>query len=60
MGWDAIALMFPVLVVMYVRLAQREEQEMVAQLGAAYSAYAAATPAFFPRRRQAPGAQPAT
>jgi protein-S-isoprenylcysteine O-methyltransferase Ste14 len=44
--------MFPVLVVMYARLARREAREMTARFGAAYTAYAAHTPAFFPRFRQ--------
>ncbi|HUM67240.1 MAG TPA: isoprenylcysteine carboxylmethyltransferase family protein, partial [Chloroflexota bacterium] len=43
-------LMFPVLVVMYVRLAQREEREALAEFGEAYAQYAANVPAFFPRR----------
>ncbi len=51
-------LMFPVLVVMYVRLARREEQELLAQLGAEYAAYMAATPAFVPSRRPAPDVHP--
>jgi protein-S-isoprenylcysteine O-methyltransferase Ste14 len=42
-------LMFPVLVVMYVRLARKEEREALAEFGEAYSTYAAHTPAFFPR-----------
>ncbi len=41
--------MFPVLVVMYARLARREEREVAAQFGAEYADYAARTPAFFPR-----------
>lgn len=40
--------MFPVLVVMYVRLAKTEEREVRAQFGAEYDAYAARVPAFFP------------
>jgi methanethiol S-methyltransferase len=43
--------MFPVLVTMYVRLARREEREALARFGDAYARYAAATPAFVPRRR---------
>ena len=39
---------FPVLVVMYVRLARREEQEAMSQFGDAYLLYAKATPAFLP------------
>jgi protein-S-isoprenylcysteine O-methyltransferase Ste14 len=41
--------MFPVLVVMYVRLARREERETLATFAEAYAHYAANTPAFFPR-----------
>ena len=41
--------MFPVLVFMYVRLARREEREVLNEFGAAYRRYAARTPAFFPR-----------
>lgn len=43
--------MFPVLVVMYARLARREECEVAAQFGTEYAAYAARTPAFLPRWR---------
>jgi protein-S-isoprenylcysteine O-methyltransferase Ste14 len=42
--------MFPVLVTMYVRLARREERESLAAFGEEYARYAAATPAFIPRR----------
>jgi protein-S-isoprenylcysteine O-methyltransferase Ste14 len=41
-------LMFPILVIMYVRLAHREEREALAEFGEAYTRYAATTPAFFP------------
>lgn len=41
--------MFPVLVVMYVRLARREEREVRAEFGAAWEDYAARTPGFAPR-----------
>jgi len=41
--------MFPILVAMYVRLAQREEREIRETFGDAYARYAAATPAFVPR-----------
>jgi protein-S-isoprenylcysteine O-methyltransferase Ste14 len=41
--------MFPVLVVMYVRLARREEREVLKEFGETYARYAATTPAFFPR-----------
>jgi protein-S-isoprenylcysteine O-methyltransferase Ste14 len=43
-------LMFPVLMVMYVRLARREERDALAEFGEAYTSYATNTPAFFPRR----------
>jgi protein-S-isoprenylcysteine O-methyltransferase Ste14 len=41
--------MFPILVVMYVRLARREEREALQTFGEGYARYAAQTPAFFPR-----------
>ncbi len=41
--------MFPILVVMYFRLARREEREALAEFGDAYARYAAVTPGFFPR-----------
>ena len=41
--------MYPVLVVMYVRLARREEAEVRPQFGAEYQRYAAQVPAFLPR-----------
>lgn len=44
-------LMFPVLVVMYVRLAHREEREVKTELGATWDAYAARTPRWIPRLR---------
>lgn len=49
--------MFPVLVYMYVRLARREEREVLAEFGEDYARYAAKTPPFFPRwtARQADG-----
>jgi len=47
-------LMFPVLVVMYVQLARREEREALAAFGEAYARYAARVPAFFPRLRRRP------
>jgi protein-S-isoprenylcysteine O-methyltransferase Ste14 len=45
-------LMFPILVFMYVRLAHREEREVLAEFGAVYARYAAATAPFFPRWRR--------
>ena len=41
--------MFPVLVVMYVKLARSEEREAIAQFGDAYRSYMARVPAFLPR-----------
>jgi len=46
--------MFPVLVVMYRRLALREEGEVEGRLGADYRRYAARVPRFAPRLRTAP------
>ena len=43
--------MFPVLVVMYLRLARREEQEVEAQFGVEYRNYARSVPGFVPRLR---------
>ena len=49
--WPTILtlVMFPILVVMYVRLAQREERDALATFGVAYARYAARTPRFLPR-----------
>ena len=49
--WPTIitAIMFPILVVMYVRLARAEERDAEAQFGEAWRAYARVTPGFFPR-----------
>jgi len=49
--WPTILtlLMFPVLVTMYVRLAGREEREVMAEFGDEYQRYASVTPGFFPR-----------
>ena len=41
--------MFPILVLMYVRLARREEREVLKEFGETYARYAANTPAFFLR-----------
>ena len=43
------AVMFPILVLMYVRLAKREEGEALAGFGEEYGRYSGRTPAFFPR-----------
>jgi protein-S-isoprenylcysteine O-methyltransferase Ste14 len=42
-------IMFPILVTMYVKLARREEKEVLAEFGQEYRRYAATTPAFFPQ-----------
>src|SRR5215831_8211486 len=42
-------IMFPILVVMYVKLARREEREVLAEFGETYRRYMIATPSFFPR-----------
>ena len=41
--------MFPVLTVMYVKLARTEERDAIAEFGAAYKKYAAEVPGFIPR-----------
>jgi methanethiol S-methyltransferase len=51
-------IMFPILVMMYIRLARREEREALTQFGVAYANYAASTPAFFPRRLHPSAKQP--
>jgi len=43
--------MYPVLVVMYVRLARHEEKAAIAEYGDAYRGYMARTGRFFPKRR---------
>lgn len=48
-------LMFPLLVVMYVRLARREEREARAAFGEAYEVYARRTPAIVPKLRASLG-----
>lgn len=45
--------LYPVMLITYVRLAISEERESRARFGVAYERYAAAVPRFFPRRRQA-------
>lgn len=42
--------LFPVIALAYVRLARKEEQEMVRRFGADYEAYLRRVPMFFPRR----------
>ena len=46
-------LMFPILLVMYARLAITEEAEMQKRFGAEFEAYAARTPRFLPSLRKA-------
>jgi methanethiol S-methyltransferase len=41
--------MFPVLLVMYARLARREDRDTLAQFGDEYRRYMAAVPAFIPK-----------
>jgi protein-S-isoprenylcysteine O-methyltransferase Ste14 len=42
-------IMFPILTLMYARLARREEKESLAEFGNEYAQYMASTPAFIPR-----------
>jgi protein-S-isoprenylcysteine O-methyltransferase Ste14 len=42
-------IMFPILVTMYLKLARREEREVLTEFGEQYARYAKSTPAFFPR-----------
>jgi protein-S-isoprenylcysteine O-methyltransferase Ste14 len=60
--WPTILtlVMFPILVVMYVRLARREEREALAAFGSAYAEYAAQTPRFVPRLFSRPATPHAT
>ncbi|PHS36814.1 MAG: isoprenylcysteine carboxyl methyltransferase [Robiginitomaculum sp.] len=56
--WPTILtlLMFPVLLVMYWRLALKEERDTRAKFGEAYDEYANKTPRFIPRFRKSVGA----
>jgi len=49
--WPTILtlLLWPVLIIAYVRLARREEEAMQQRFGESYTAYAATTPRFIPR-----------
>jgi len=49
--WPTIItlIMFPILVTMYVKLARREESEVLVEFGEKYRRYMASTPAFIPR-----------
>lgn len=51
-------IMFPILLFMYARLAQREEQDARMEFGETYARYAAVTPAFFPRLGRALQSRP--
>lgn len=42
--------LFPVIVLVYVRLARKEEKDMIERFGAAYQEYMQQVPRFFPRR----------
>ena len=42
-------IMFPILVTMYVKLARREEREVLVEFGEQYRRYMSITPALFPR-----------
>jgi len=52
--WPTIItlMMFPILVTMYVKLARREEREVLAEFDDEYRRYMTSTPAFFPRFHQ--------
>jgi protein-S-isoprenylcysteine O-methyltransferase Ste14 len=50
--------MFPVLVIMYVKLAKTEEREAKAEFADAYARYAAEVPGFIPRLGRILGASP--
>ena len=60
--WPTLATlaMFPILAVVYRRLAVREEREVRDEFGEEWDAYAAATPRFLPRRRPLPAPSLAT
>jgi protein-S-isoprenylcysteine O-methyltransferase Ste14 len=51
--WPTIItlIMFPILVTMYVKLARREEREVLVEFGEQYRRYMNSTPPFFPRLR---------
>ena len=53
-----LLIMWPVLVWLYVRLARREEADMVEQFGAAYVAYRARTGMFLPKLWGKPASAP--
>jgi protein-S-isoprenylcysteine O-methyltransferase Ste14 len=51
-------IMFPILVIMYIFLARREEQESLSMFGDDYASYVAQTPAFFPKLPHMNSGQP--
>jgi protein-S-isoprenylcysteine O-methyltransferase Ste14 len=50
--------MFPVLTLMYIRLAKGEEKDAIAEFGDAYRQYAAEVPGFIPRLARLMGREP--
>ncbi|MFI9201607.1 methyltransferase family protein [Streptomyces sp. NPDC053048] len=58
--WPTIPtlIMFPILVYVYARLARNEEREVAQRFGDAWDAYAARTPAFWPRFARRAGVPP--
>ena len=52
-------IMFPILVTMYVKLARREENEVLTEFGEKYRRYMLSTPAFIPCHRTVRGRQEA-
>lgn len=50
--WPTIVtlVLFPIIVLVYVRLARKEEEAMIGRFGAAYQVYMQNVPMFFPRR----------
>lgn len=52
--WPTIitVVLFPIIVLAYVRLARREERDMVSRFGEAYRSYQESVPRFFPGRGQ--------
>lgn len=53
-------LLFPILVIMYTRLAKAEERDSLATFGDTYTRYAAVTPAWLPRLRGPSASTPST
>ena len=54
--WPTIitAAMWPILILMYYRLARKEEEEMESRFGNQYTVYRRQVPMFWPRRAAAP------